>query len=192
MGQHDLRYLNVWSDVDICSTIGFNQGGDFIRSFSGSYTELRDKPTGGVGAPEYYEALPFFPDKSLTLTAQSNNLISGLALEASGAQLSYFRVDRLVCNELSVLNGPIKNVAYPELPHHAATKGYVDQRFLAYTPTDKLDLRFQATYATKSDLQTTDQRMLTLLRNISLSAIPDLFAFLEYNVTFLYRMSFPT
>ena len=34
--------------------------------------------------------------------------------------------------------------------------------------------------------------MLTLLRNISQSAVPDPFAFLDYNVTFLYRLSFPT
>ena len=41
--------------------------------------------------------------------------------------------------------------------------------------------------ARKSDLQMTDQRMLTLLRNISPSSIPDPFAFLDYNVTYLYR-----
>ncbi len=149
LGQKDMRYLNVGSDVVACSNIGFHQGGDLFGSFSGSYNELRDKPTGGVGTPEYYEALPFFPDKTLTLTAQSNNLISGLALEASGAKLSYFRVDRLVCNEMSLLNGPIENVAYPELPHHATTKGYVDQSFLAYTPTKLIDFRFEAVYAKK-------------------------------------------
>jgi len=33
----------------------------------------------------------------------------------------------------------------------------------------------------------TDQRMLTLLRNISPPTIPDLFAVLDYNVTVLYR-----
>jgi hypothetical protein len=93
---------------------------------------------------------------------------------------------------MSALNGPIENVAYPELPYHAATKGYVDQRFFAYTPIDQLDFRFQAIYAQKSDLQTTDQMMLTLLRNISQSAVPDPFAFLDYKDTFLYRMSFPT
>jgi hypothetical protein len=34
--------------------------------------------------------------------------------------------------------------------------------------------------------------MLTLLRNISQSAVPDPFVFLDYSVSFLYRMSFPT
>jgi hypothetical protein len=34
--------------------------------------------------------------------------------------------------------------------------------------------------------------MLTLLRNIAQFAVSDPFAFLEYNVTFLYRTSFPT
>ncbi len=38
----------------------------------------------------------------------------------------------------------------------------------------------------------TDQMMLTLLMNISPSAVPEPFAFLETKVTFLYRMSFPT
>jgi hypothetical protein len=52
LGQHDLHYLNVWSDVVASSNIGFHQGGDFIGSFSGSYNELRDKPTVKVGAPE--------------------------------------------------------------------------------------------------------------------------------------------
>jgi hypothetical protein len=44
--------------------------------------------------------------------------------------------------------------------------------------------QFEALYAKKSDLLTTD---LTLLRNISQSSIPDPFAFLDYNVTFLLR-----
>jgi hypothetical protein len=43
---------------------------------------------------------------------------------------------------MSALDGPIENVAFPELHHHADTKGYVDNRFIAYTPTDKLDFRF--------------------------------------------------
>jgi hypothetical protein len=124
-------------DFVACSYIGFRQEGELIGSFSGSYIELWDKLTGGVGAPEYYEAITFFPDKSLTLTAQSNHPISGLNLEtSSGTQLSWIRADRLICTEVSVLNGPIENVASPELPHHAATKGYVDQRFFSYTPTD--------------------------------------------------------
>jgi len=50
-----------------------------------------------------------------------------------------------------------------------------------------MNLQFQSLYARKSDLLTTDLRMLTLLRNISPSSIPDPFAFLDYNVTFLYR-----
>ncbi len=44
--------------------------------------------------------------------------------------------------------------------------------------------QFEALYAQKSDLLTTD---LTLLRNISQSSIPYPFAFLDYNVTFLFR-----
>ncbi len=68
LGQKDLRYLNVWSDVVACSNIGFHQGGELIGSFSGSYNELRDKPTTN-GTPEFYETLAFFPDKSLTMTA---------------------------------------------------------------------------------------------------------------------------
>jgi len=44
--------------------------------------------------------------------------------------------------------------------------------------------QFEALYAKKSDLLTTD---LTLLRNISQSSIPYPFAFLNYNVTFLLR-----
>ena len=82
LGQKDLRYLNVWSDVAAFSNLGFYQEGNFIEAFSGSYNELRDKPT--FGAPEYYETLSFFPDKSLTLIAQRNNPISGLNLETSG------------------------------------------------------------------------------------------------------------
>ncbi len=77
-----------------------------IGFFSGRYNELRDKPTGGVGAPEYYEVLPFFPVKTLTLRAQSNNLIYGLNLETSGPRMSYFRADRLVTTQMSLLNDP--------------------------------------------------------------------------------------
>ena len=84
LGQKGLRYLNVWSDVVACSNLGFHQEGNFIGAFSGSYNELRDKPT--LGAPEYNETLSFFPDKSLALTAQSNNQISGLNLETTGSQ----------------------------------------------------------------------------------------------------------
>ncbi len=70
LGQKDLRYLNVWSDQVACSNIGFHSGGNFVGVFDGSYASLWD-------TPELFEALTFFPDKSLTLTAQSNNLISG-------------------------------------------------------------------------------------------------------------------
>ena len=154
-----------------------------VGSFSGNYNDLRDKPNGG--APEYYETLSFFPDKSLTLTAQSNSVIAGLNLETTGSQVFYFRADRLVCTKMSVLNGPMSQVGTPELSHQAANKGYVDNRFMAYTPTEQMNVQFQSLYARKSDLLTTDMRMLTLLRNISQSAILDPFAFLEYNVTFL-------
>jgi hypothetical protein len=88
---------------------------------------------------------------------------------------------------MSGLNGPISQVGTPELSHQVANKGYVDNRFIAYTPTEQMNFQFQSLYARKSDLQTTDQRMLTLLRNISPSNIPNPFAFLDYHVTFLYR-----
>jgi hypothetical protein len=88
---------------------------------------------------------------------------------------------------MSVLNSPISQVRTPELFHQAARKRYVDNRFVAYTPTDQMVNKCEALYARKSDFQTTDQRMLTILRNISPSAIPDPFAFLDYNVTFLLR-----
>ncbi len=55
-----------------------------------------------------------------------------------------------------------------------------------------MDFRFESLYAKKSELQDTDQMMLTLLRNISPSAIPDQFTFLEYKVKFLDRMSIPS
>ena len=57
---------------------------------------------------------------------------------------------------------------------------------MAYTPTEQINLQFQSLFARKSDLLTIDLCMLTLLRNITQSAIPDPFAFLEYNVTFLF------
>ena len=44
MGQKDLRYLNVWSDLVATSNIAYHYGGNFIGAFSGSYNELRDKP----------------------------------------------------------------------------------------------------------------------------------------------------
>ncbi len=106
-------------------------------------------------------------------------------------QLYYFRVDSLVFNSMSLLNGPIENVITSELLHHAATKGYVDDRFVAYTPTEQLDFRFKYIYSKKYDLQTTDLNILTLLHNISQSSILDPFAFTYSNVTFLYRLSFP-
>ena len=59
LGQKDLRYLNVWSDVLACSHIGFHQEGNFIGAFSGSYNEPRDKPT--FGAPGFYDILAFSP-----------------------------------------------------------------------------------------------------------------------------------
>jgi hypothetical protein len=136
LGQKDLRYLNVWSDQVACSNIGFHSGGNFVGTFDGSYASLRD-------TPELSETLTFFPDKSLTLTAQSNNLISGLTLETSGPRLSYFLADRIVCNETSLANGLIENLANPELFHQAANKVYVDNRFLSYTPTWLMDTTFE-------------------------------------------------
>jgi hypothetical protein len=93
----------------------------------------------------------------------------------------------MTCTEMSVPNGPISQVGTPELSHQAANKSYVDIRFLSYTPTEQMVNQFQSLYACKSDLQTTDLRMLTLLRNISQASIPDPFAFLDYYVTFLLR-----
>jgi hypothetical protein len=88
---------------------------------------------------------------------------------------------------MSLVNGLIENLPTPYLGHQAATKGYVDNRFIAYTPTDLLDFRFESLYAKKTDSQTTDLRMLTLLRNMSQTTVPDMFAFLDYYVTFLLR-----
>ena len=93
----------------------------------------------------------------------------------------------MICTEMSVINGFISQVGTPKLSRQAANKGYVDNCFMAYTPTEQINLQFQLLYARKSDLLATDMLMLTLLRTISHSAIRDPFAFLEYNVTFLYR-----
>jgi hypothetical protein len=70
------------------------------------------------------------------MTAQSINLISGLALEVPGARLSYFRADRIVATDMSVLNGPTNSLVSPTLFHQAVTKEYVDNRFIEYTPTE--------------------------------------------------------
>jgi hypothetical protein len=133
--------------------------------------------------------MSFFPDKSLTLTAQSNNIISGLKLETSGPQLSYFRADRNVCNEMSLANGLVENLATPDLGHQAANKFYVDNRFLSYTPTEQMNIKFESLYARKSELQTTNLRLPTLLRNMSQTTVPDPFVFLDYSVTFLLRQN---
>jgi hypothetical protein len=130
-GQKDLRYLNVWSDRVACSNVAFHSGRNFIKEFFGSYLQLRDKPT--FSEPDYYyEALSFFPDKSLILTAQSNNLTAGLNLETTVTQLSWIRADRLFCTEMSVLNGPISQVGTPDLSHQDENKFYVDNRLLSY------------------------------------------------------------
>ena len=88
---------------------------------------------------------------------------------------------------MTVLNCPISQVGTLELPHQVANKGYVENRFIAYTPTDQMITQFEALYAKKSDLLTADLRMLTLLQNISQFSIPYPFAFLDYNITFLFR-----
>jgi hypothetical protein len=141
-GQKDIRYLNVWSDLVACSNLGFHSNENFIGAFSGGYNELKDKPSFTQVA--YYESVSFFPDKSLTLIAQSNNTISGLNIDTSGTQLSHFRADRIVCTGMPVLNGPISQVGTPELSHQAANKGYVDYWFIAYTPTDQMISQFKA------------------------------------------------
>jgi hypothetical protein len=95
-----------------CSNINFHENGNFVGVFDGSYDSLRGKPENSQ--PNHFETFTFFPDKSLTLTAQSNNVISGLNLEASGPQLSWIIADRLDCTEMLVLNGPISQVVTPE------------------------------------------------------------------------------
>ena len=62
LGQKDLRYLNVWSENASSSNLIFQNCDDQLK-FNGSYEQLRDKPI--FGAPDYYEVLSFFPDKSL-------------------------------------------------------------------------------------------------------------------------------
>ena len=125
-----------------CSNIGFHSGGNLVGVFDGSYASLRDKPE--LSQPHYFETMLFLPDKSLTLTAQSNNIISGLKLETSSPQLSYFRADRIFCNEMSLANGLIENLANPEIFHQAANKFHVDNRFLSYTPTWLMDTEFES------------------------------------------------
>jgi hypothetical protein len=143
--QKDLRFLNVWSDLVAISNIAFHSGSNFIGSFNRSYDWLRDKPE--FSQPNYFETgLSFYPDQSLTLTAQSNNLISGLNLETTGTQLSWIRADRLICTKMSCLNGPISQVGLCELAHQAANTFYVDNRFLSYTSTEQMNLKFEALY----------------------------------------------
>ena len=86
-----------------------------------------------------------------------------------------------------MLNGPISQVVKPELSHQAANKSYVDNRFIEYTPTEQMNTKFESLYTKKSDLQTTDLRMLTLIRRMSQTTVPDPFAFLDYYVTFLLQ-----
>jgi hypothetical protein len=90
---------------------------------------------------------------------------------------------------MSLANGLIENLANPELSHQAANKIYVDNRLLSYTPIEQMNLQFEAIYTKKSDLQLTDLRMLTLLRNMSQTTVPDPFAFFDYYVTFLLRQN---
>jgi hypothetical protein len=73
-------------------------------------------------------------------------MISGLTLETSGLQVSYFRVDRIVCNEMSLAIGLMENLASPDLGHQAVNKSYVDTRFLDYTPTWQMDTKFDSLY----------------------------------------------
>jgi hypothetical protein len=86
-----------------------------------------------------------------------------------------------------ILNGPISQVGTPELSHQATNIFYVDNRLLSYNTTGRLNTQFEALYAKKTDLQTTNLRMLTLLHTMSQTTVPDPFAFLEYYVTFLLR-----
>ena len=49
----------------------------------------------------------FLSGQELDFDGGIGNLISGLKLEISGPQLSWISADRLICTEMSVLNGPI-------------------------------------------------------------------------------------
>jgi hypothetical protein len=129
LGQKELRYLNLHTEIATCSNIGLRLAINFIGTFSGSYNELRDKPI--FRALDYYKTLSCFPDNTLASTTTSSNLISGLALEAPGAQLSYFKAGRIVATDMPVLNEAINNIAIPELFHQAANKRYVENRFIA-------------------------------------------------------------
>jgi hypothetical protein len=71
LGQSGLRYQDVWTENVACNAIGFHSEGELNGTyFTGSCNELRDKPDFSSSQPEFYESLTFFPDKSLTLTAE--------------------------------------------------------------------------------------------------------------------------
>jgi len=86
-----------------------------------------------------------------------------LVFEALGAQLSYFRADRAMAIDMSVVNGPINNIASPTLFHQAAAKSYVDNRFFAYIYTyEANECLISSRVRTQVRLRTIDQRMLPL------------------------------
>jgi hypothetical protein len=94
--------------------------------FSGSYLELRDRPS-IVGLPEYYTRLDFFSDKRLSLTTYENNPSTyGLLLNGT------FDCQRMLVNELSVRGGEITNISAPLFSHSATPKSYVDSRAPAW------------------------------------------------------------
>jgi hypothetical protein len=68
--QKYLRYIIVGSEYVTCSNIAFQNGdtGTYMGALTWSYNDLWDKLA--VGAPDNYESLPFFPDKSLSLRTQ--------------------------------------------------------------------------------------------------------------------------
>jgi hypothetical protein len=51
LGQKLLRYRNVWTDNVICNTVAFHSDGVLNGTFTGSFTELRDKPDVSTPGP---------------------------------------------------------------------------------------------------------------------------------------------
>ncbi len=69
LGQDQRRYFNVFADRFACASVKFDAG----TSFTGNFSELRDKPA-SVGQPDYYERLDFFSDTRLSLTTVQTTL----------------------------------------------------------------------------------------------------------------------
>jgi hypothetical protein len=98
IGQRSRRYNVVHTENLNLTTAIFDNRVRPHTYFSGSYLELRDRPT-SVGQPDFYEKLDFFSDKQLSLTTVQTTLYSGLKLNG------YFDCKRMQVNTLSVLGG---------------------------------------------------------------------------------------